>query len=91
MHPVAPVASQNQKSGDVVRGWQYGKSIVECNRYMLDHQLSTDVSFEVGPPDGARSQIRAHKYVLISRSAVFESMLFGLQRQMGHHPLIQQL
>jgi len=49
---------------------------------MLDHQLSTDVSFQVGPQDGARSLVRAHKYVLMSRSAVFETMLFSHQKQL---------
>jgi len=48
---------------------------------MLDNQLSTDVSFQVGPQDGARSLVRAHKYVLMTRSAVFETMLFSHQKQ----------
>jgi len=63
-------------------GWQFGKTVAECNRYMLDNQLSTDVSFQVGPQDGARSLIRGHKYVLMSRSAVFETMLFSHQKQL---------
>jgi len=58
-------------------GWQYGKSLSECNRYMLDNQLGTDISFKVGPPTGVQSLIRAHKYVLISRSAVFETMFYA--------------
>jgi len=43
-------------------------------RYMLDNEISTDVCFMVGPPDGATVDIRAHKLILISRSPVFEAM-----------------
>lgn len=58
--------------------WQFGKSIVQCNRYMLDNEINTDVCFEVGPPEGCQQGlIRAHKFVLISRSAVFEAMFCG--------------
>ena len=28
-------------SGD----WQCGKSLAECNQYMLDHEINTDVTF----------------------------------------------
>ncbi|KAL5015245.1 hypothetical protein ScPMuIL_009515 [Solemya velum] len=53
-------------------GWQSGKSVLECNCYMLSNQIACDVTFLVG-----RSQetIMAHKYVLISRSSVFEASL----------------
>src|SRR6218665_3637891 len=55
-------------------GWQSGKTALECHRYMLDNEIAADVCFEVGPPDSATVSIRAHKYMLISRSAVFEAM-----------------
>src|SRR6218665_3132161 len=55
-------------------GWQSEKTLSECMRYMLDNEIATDVCFKVGPPDGATVNIRAHKYMLISRSAVFEAM-----------------
>ena len=55
-------------------GWQSEKTLVECMRYMLDNEIATDVCFEVGPPDGATVRMRAHKFMLISRSAVFEAM-----------------
>ena len=55
-------------------GWQSEKTLAECMRYMLDNEMATDVCFEVGPPDGATVNIRAHKYMLISRSPVFEAM-----------------
>ena len=54
--------------------WQMGKSVVECNQYMFEHEIATDVIFEVGHSDGTVGTVRAHKYMLISRSAVFEAM-----------------
>jgi len=54
--------------------WQSEKTLSECMRYMFDNEIATDVIFVVGPPDGATVYIRAHKYMLISRSAVFEAM-----------------
>ena len=55
-------------------GWQSDKTLGECMRYMLDNEIATDVCFEVGPPDGATVNVRTHKLILISRSAVFEAM-----------------
>ena len=55
--------------------WQYGKTLAECNKYMLDYQLATDIGFQVGSRGQARSLVRAHRYVLISRSAVFTRLL----------------
>ena len=55
-------------------GWQSEKTLAECMRYMLDNEILTDVCFEVGPPDGATVDIRAHKLILISRSPVSEAM-----------------
>ena|SRR5688572_2484079 len=56
------------------RGWQSEKSLTECMRYTLDNEIGTDVCFEVGPPGGATVNIRAHKFMLINRSEVFEAM-----------------
>ena len=57
-------------------GWQSEKTLSECMRYMLDNEIATDVCFEVGPPDQQQItvNIRAHKYMLMSSSAVFEAM-----------------
>ena len=55
-------------------GWQEERTVLECNRYMLENEIATDVCFEVGPLDGAVVNIRAHKYILISRIPVFEAM-----------------
>lgn len=41
---------------------------------MLSNELYCDVLFKVG---GMGTEIKAHKYVLASRSAVFAAMLYG--------------
>src|SRR6218665_2959529 len=55
-------------------GWQSERTLSECMRYMFYNEISTYVIFEVGLPEGATVNIRAHKFMLISRSAVFEAM-----------------
>ena len=55
-------------------GWQAERTVLECNRYMLENEVATDVCFEIGSPDGVVVSIKAHKYMLISRSPVFEAM-----------------
>ena len=55
-------------------GWQSEKTLAECMRYVLDNEVGTDVCFEVGPPDGETVKIQAHKFMLISRSPVFQAM-----------------
>lgn len=62
--------------GPGYRDWRHGKNTAQCNRYMLDHQLHCDITFMVGSGD-EKQQILAHKYILISRSEVFEAMLVG--------------
>lgn len=57
--------------------WRTGKNAAQCNRYMLEHQLYCDVKFMVGSGD-EKQLFSAHKYILISRSEVFEAMLVGL-------------
>lgn len=44
------------------------------HRYMLDHQLACDIEFAVGR---CGDIIRAHKYMLVSRSPVFYAMFYG--------------
>jgi len=43
-------------------------------RYSFDNEIGADVIFEVGPPGGTTVNILAHKFMLISRSEVFEAM-----------------
>nr|XP_022307461.1 BTB/POZ domain-containing protein 6-like [Crassostrea virginica] len=54
--------------------WQAGKNVLECNKYMLNNHLYCDVKFKVGK---AGNLMRAHKYVLASRSSVFAAMFYG--------------
>lgn len=57
--------------------WQIGKSILQCSTYMFENKIAADVCFEVGLPDQPTVEILAHKYALISRSPVFETMFCG--------------
>ena len=57
--------------------WQVGKSVLDCNRYMWEKKLATDICFEVGPSDSQIVKVPAHRYVLVSRSPVFEAMFYG--------------
>lgn len=54
--------------------WQSSRSLVECNRYMLENSIGCDVTFLVGEE---KTKISAHKYVLIGRSCVFFAMFNG--------------
>ena len=56
------------------KDWQSSRSLAECNRYMLANQLGCDVTFLVGNDS---KPIKAHKYVLASRSSVFYAMFYG--------------
>lgn len=60
----------------VESGWQTGRTVLDCNRYMLEHDVGADVCFEIGSTGGATTavEIRAHRYVLTSRSEVFEAL-----------------
>ena len=59
------------------RGWQVGKSLKETNLYMLENHIGCDVTFQIHSEDGSTTKISAHKYMLVSRSPVFEAMLCG--------------
>lgn len=63
-------APDNTDDGD----WRKNKAVLQCNKYMYENKIDCDVTFAVGP---AKEVIAAHKYVLISRSAVFYAMLSG--------------
>lgn len=51
-----------------------GKNVLRCNEYMFRNQLYCDVIFKVGTTE---KKVKAHKYVLASRSSVFATMLNG--------------
>lgn len=57
-----------------VENWQSGRSVVERNRHMLTSEHNSDVTFRVGKGE---KPIQAHRYVLTSRSCVFDAMLCG--------------
>lgn len=82
MKPVGPPPPLPPVS-DIWEDWQMEKSILECNRHMLENQLECDVKFTFIPPEGLSftytqdPSISAHKYMLISRSPVFYAMLAG--------------
>ena len=54
--------------------WQDTKNLTECTTQMLDHQVACDIFFRVGQ---TREKIGAHKFILISRSSVFNAMFEG--------------
>ncbi len=57
--------------------WQSMRSVVDCNRYMLENGIECDVQFTLLTEDSDNIQILAHKFVLISRSPVFFAMFSG--------------
>ncbi|XP_046340690.2 BTB/POZ domain-containing protein 6-like isoform X2 [Haliotis rufescens] len=67
------MSSESRKSG-YVDDWQAGKSVTECNLRMLDTEDFSDVTFRVG---SEKQMVRAHRYVLVSRSCVFHAMFCG--------------
>jgi len=62
---------------DHVPGWQDNKSLHERNRYMLENEIATDVCFEFSSPEGGVTLVRAHEYMLVTSSPVFEAMFSG--------------
>ncbi|XP_046576052.1 BTB/POZ domain-containing protein 6-like [Haliotis rubra] len=70
---MASVEVSEDNSG-FVDNWQSGKTLAECNLHMLTSEDSCDVSFRVGKEG---TPVRAHRYVLTSRSCVFYAMLCG--------------
>ncbi|KAL5011544.1 hypothetical protein ScPMuIL_010095 [Solemya velum] len=54
--------------------WQTGKTLSECTQFMLEHEIACDVTFLLGE---TKQKVRAHKFILISRSPVFSAMFCG--------------
>ena len=63
--------------------WQSSRSVIECNRYMLENHIDCDVKFLLQAPDGSQVRLAAHKYVLLSRSPVFYAMFRGPLAERG--------
>ena len=73
--------TQRSAPADPDTQWQrVTPSVVECNRTMFNRQLNCDVVFVVG---GCRALVRAHRYVLLSRSDVFYRMFRGPMAESG--------
>ena len=54
--------------------WQSKKSFGDTNLYMLEKQVGCDITFLVGEDKAA---VRAHRFILVSRSCLFYAMLEG--------------
>ena len=54
--------------------WQSEKTLLDACSHMLNNAIACDVTFLVGDK---QEKIRAHKFILICRSTVFEAMLSG--------------
>ncbi|KAK3092755.1 hypothetical protein FSP39_006909 [Pinctada imbricata] len=60
--------------------WQCDKTLQECMASMLDKEIMCDVTFLMGEEG---HEVNAHKYVLVSRSPVFQAMLDGAMAERG--------
>ncbi|XP_063438764.1 BTB/POZ domain-containing protein 2-like [Mytilus trossulus] len=60
--------------------WRDNKGLPECMMYMLQKEIMCDVTFRVGDD---RTPIKAHKYMLSSRSDVFHTMFEGSLPEKG--------
>ena len=65
--------------------WQTGRGNLECSRYMLDNEVNCDVNFKVGDD---QEIIKAHKFILSMRSAVFDRMFNGSFCEADSDPVI---
>ena len=52
--------------------WQNNKSLIDANLHMLKNEVACDVTFIVGDNN---EEIRAHKYMMMSRSPVMMKLL----------------
>ncbi|KAL3846927.1 hypothetical protein ACJMK2_017868 [Sinanodonta woodiana] len=59
-----------------LRDWRSYRSEKGRYIYMLENHVGCDISFSVGEGD-AKGTVHAHKFILISRSSVFEEMFSG--------------
>lgn len=56
--------------------WQDGKTLAECNQNMLAYEIGCDVTFIVDTEE----QVRAHSYMLMSRSAILGAKLRAIDK-----------
>ena len=55
-----------------IEDWRLGKTLSERYLYMFENHVGCDVTFSLG-----ENLVETHKFILISRSAVFEAMFCG--------------
>lgn len=60
--------------------WRDNKALPECMMHMLQNEIMCDVTFRVGDE---RTNIKSHRYMLSSRSAVFYTMFEGSLPEKG--------
>ena len=78
-------------AAEEMNGWQYGKSLQQSNRFLLDNEVATDVTFEVLRADdsGLFCELRAHRCILIARSRAFESMIVDATKERGRKKTVE--
>ena len=76
----ASSSSKHDKSTEAV-DWQLGKSVTESISIAQNCDAWSDVSFRCRDQDETDDPIKAHKFILASRSPVFEAMFFGLLKE----------
>lgn len=54
--------------------WQSQRTFADTNLHMLENEILCDVTFKAGEN---QAEIKAHKFILVSRSRVFQSMFCG--------------
>ncbi|XP_071096703.1 BTB/POZ domain-containing protein 6-like isoform X2 [Haliotis cracherodii] len=77
--PSFTMSGESRESG-YEDNWQSGKTVTECNLRMLDTEDFCDVTFLLG---SEKQVVRAHRYVLVSRSCVFHAMFCGPLAEKG--------
>ncbi|XP_044737630.1 BTB/POZ domain-containing protein 2-like [Chrysoperla carnea] len=71
------------KKNKVVDKWQATKSTMkECFQFLFNNEKFADVHFIVGK-DEKQQIIPAHKFILVTRSDVFETMFYGSLAEPG--------
>ena len=66
--------NRTQKMEAMAEDWQSGKTFPETNLNMLESGILCDVIFKTG---GNEADVKAHKFILVSRSQVFHAMFCG--------------
>ena len=44
-----------------VQEWQLSKSVIDCNRYMMEQEIDADVHFLVGANESSAQKMSVHK------------------------------